>query len=87
MKKKDVDNSEEQNEGPFIYHRKKRKISLPKLKTFAALKNPVFRLYYGAHLAQSTMLQPIRRFCPECGMQLEVPGRFCQNCGTKQPTE
>ena len=52
MEKNPKDNSGEQDEGPFIRHSKKRKISLPKIKAFAVFKNPVFRIYYGAIFAQ-----------------------------------
>ena len=52
MEKKDIDNSGKQDEELETKGSDERKVSMPKLKTFVALKNPVFRLYFGALLAQ-----------------------------------
>ena len=47
-----MDNDGENDEGRRINRSNDRKNSIPKIKTFVAFKNPVFRLYYGALLAQ-----------------------------------
>ena len=31
-------------------------------------------------------LQPVTKFCPNCGAQLPASATFCANCGAKQPT-
>ena len=43
----DVENDEERR----INGGNDRKNSIPKIKTFVAFKNPIFRLYYGALLS------------------------------------
>ncbi|MFC1998137.1 MFS transporter [Chloroflexota bacterium] len=52
MDKNGIDNNEEHDEERRINRSNDRKNSMPKVKTFVAFKNPVFRLYYGALLAQ-----------------------------------
>jgi len=52
MNKNSIDNNGEYDEQNRINRSNDKKSSILKIKTFAAFKNPVFRLYYGALLAQ-----------------------------------
>ena len=56
MDKNTPDDFGEQNEGPIITTSKKKKLTLSKLTTFKSFKNPTFRLYYVAMLAQGAAL-------------------------------
>jgi MFS family permease len=56
MDKNPPDDYNEQNEGPFITSPKKKKPSLFNLKALSSLRNPVFRRFYGALLAQRAAL-------------------------------
>jgi MFS family permease len=56
MDKNPPDDFNEQNEGSFLTSPKKKKPSLFNLRTFSSLKNPLFRRFYVALLAQRASL-------------------------------